>query len=61
MNNQLDYFYNEGYSDGYNNKKYDPYRILQNILQEENVNIAIEQYNKGYQTGKFNYSIDKKI
>lgn len=60
MQNELENVYNEGYTDGYTNKKYDPYRILQNIAQEENTNIIIEKYNEGYKTGKFNFEIDQK-
>lgn len=60
MKDELTNIYNEGYTDGYTNKKYDPYRIIQNISQEENINIIIEQYNEGYKTGKFNFEIDEK-
>jgi hypothetical protein len=60
MNNELDNIYNKGYTDGYTNKKYDPYRILQNMTQEENITMLIERYDEGYKTGKFNFQIDNK-
>lgn len=53
-------FYADGYTDGYRNKKYDPYRLLPKATQENDINIMIKEYTKGYETGKFNAEIDEK-
>jgi hypothetical protein len=53
-------FYTEGYTDGYANKKYDPYRLLTKVTQENYIDIMIKEYAKGYETGKFNAEIDEK-
>ena len=53
-------FYTDGYTDGYANKEYDPYRLLPKVTQENYINIMIKEYTKGYENGKFNAEIDEK-
>jgi|694.fasta_scaffold08789_25 hypothetical protein len=53
-------FYTDGYTDGYANKEYNPYRLLTKVTQENDIDIMIKEYAKGYETGKFNAEIDEK-
>lgn len=56
--------YSMGYSNGYENKKFDPHWCPDGDCMKDKIMVTlesdIEEYKQGYEDGKFHFSIDSK-
>lgn len=56
--------YAMGYSDGYSGNERDPHWNINDGYTDEKITVTleeeIEEYDQGYNDGKFHFSIDKK-